>query len=326
MSRIVVVGASQGGIQALHKLIGGLPEAFRAPILIVQHIGASKSILPSILNEVDGTRAAFGTQGETLREGRIYVAPPDHHMMLTDGQLKLTHGPRENWARPAIDPLFRSAAFHYGPDVIGIVLSGGLNDGTAGLYEIKRRGGIAVVQTPAEAEAPDMPSSALKNVAVDYCVPVAEMPRLLMRLAGEPSQQRSLLVRGSYAMSQDKIVGPSAQTCPECGGAMREESVGNLLRFRCHIGHVMTAEVLAMTQLERLQENLSAALRGLNERAALCREIARKHEVRGDHATAARWMEAAHEAERREGVVKTLVDKDWEHPEASAEPLEGAAE
>jgi len=325
VARIVVIGASQGGILALHKLIGGLPETFSAPILIVQHIGPSQSMLPSILNDLGGTRAAFGTQGEMLREGRIYVAPPDHHMLLTDGHLKLTHGPRENWARPAIDPLFRTAAYHYGPDVIGIVLSGGLNDGTAGLYEIKRRGGIAIVQTPAEAETPDMPNSALENVAVDYCLRVAEMPRLLLRLVQEPSEQTSLPVRGRTAMNQETFAEPTTQTCPECGGAMREENVGSLVRFRCPIGHVMTTDVLAITQLERLKENLSAVLRGLNERAALCREIAQNQEAKGNHAAAEIWLEAADEAERRERLTRALVDKGWVHPEAAAETLVGEA-
>lgn len=185
MARIVVVGASQGGVRALHALVAALPLEFTAPLLIVQHIGASPSILPSILTKADTRTAAFGQHGERLQEGRIYIAPPDHHMLLRDGTLQLTRGPRENWARPAVDPLFRSAAHHYGPDVIGIVLSGRLNDGTSGLYEIKRHGGIAIVQTPGEAEVDEMPQSALDNVAVDYCLRVAEMPRLLARLTHE---------------------------------------------------------------------------------------------------------------------------------------------
>lgn len=317
MARIVVVGASQGGIEALHTLVGALPGEFVAPLLIVQHIGASESMLPSILNEVDGARAAFAENGETVRDGRIYVAPPDHHMLLNDGKLELTRGPRENWARPAVDPLFRTAAHYYGPDAIGLVLSGRLNDGTSGLYEIKRQGGIAIVQTPAEAEAPEMPQSALNNVAVDYCLPVAEMPRLLMRLTGDTAKQRSPLSRGVKTMSEEKFAKPSAQTCPECGGAMREENVGNLTRFRCHIGHVMTAEVLASTQLERLENEMSAVLRALNERAALCREIAGKYAAKDNGLAAETWERAAQQAEQREEDAKRLVDAGWVHPEVS---------
>jgi two-component system chemotaxis response regulator CheB len=234
-------------------------------------------------------------------------------MVLGDGRLELTRGPRENWARPAIDPLFRSAALHYGPEAIGVVLSGRLNDGTAGLHEIKHQGGVAVVQTPAEAESPDMPQSALDNVAVDYCLPVAEMPRLLARLSQEPSSKRSWFP-GVTAMPE-RIIEPSAQTCPECGGAMREEKVGTLTRFRCHIGHVMTAEVLASTQLEKLENEISSILRTLNERAALCREIAGKQAVAGNSRAAESWERAAEEAEEREKLARQFVDKKWTHPE-----------
>jgi two-component system chemotaxis response regulator CheB len=238
-------------------------------------------------------------------------------LLVVDGYLELTRGPRENWARPAIDPLFRSAALWYGPDAIGIILTGRLNDGTSGLYEIKRHGGMAIVQTPVEAEAPGMPQSALDNVPIDYCVPVAEMPRLLMRLAAEPSQRRPI-VAGEAAMSQEpQIIQPSAQTCPECGGAMREETIGTLTKFRCHIGHVMTAEILAATQLEVLENNLSSSLRLLNERAALCRDIAEKHLVSGNRRAGQAWIKAADEASLREEGAKKLAEAGWVHPEAA---------
>jgi two-component system chemotaxis response regulator CheB len=185
VAKIVAIGASQGGVRALRILIGGLPPDFPAPVLAVQHIGARESILPSLLNEVAAQNVSFALHREPLVAGRIYIAPPDHHMLVRDGRIALTRGPWENWARPAIDPLFRTAALHYGPDAIGIVLSGRLNDGTAGLLEIKQAGGVAVVQTPREAEAPDMPQSALDRLEVDYCLPVAEMARLLVRLAAE---------------------------------------------------------------------------------------------------------------------------------------------
>jgi two-component system chemotaxis response regulator CheB len=318
MARIVAIGASQGGIQALRALIGGLPPDFQAPILVVQHIGATESILPSLLNDVGALDAAFALDREPLAAGRIYVAPPDHHMLVHDGHIDLTHGPRENFARPAVDPLFRSAASCYGPDAIAVVLSGRLNDGTAGLFEIKRAGGIALVRTPREAEAPDMPQSALDNVAVDYCLPVAEMPRLLVRLAAETSRVTIPSFPGEKQMDQDQTLGrPTAQTCPECGGAMREESAGNMTRFRCHIGHVMSAEVLAATQLEKLENTISTVLRTLNERAALCRDLAQKHQANGNIRAASHWTHAAEEAERREKLAQELVRADWKHPEAA---------
>ena len=318
MARIVAIGTSQGGVQALRVLVGGLPEDFPAPVLTVQHIGA-QSLLPVILNDVGSLAAAFALESEPLIAGRIYVAPSDYHMLVNDGRIELTRGPRENWARPAVDPLFRSAALFYGPDAIGVVLSGRLNDGTAGLFEIKRFGGVAIVQTPHEAEAQDMPQSALDNVAVDYSLPVAEMPRLLQRLAKETSQERIPFTRGVRVMNhqEQKLDQPTAQTCPECGGAMREESLANLTRFRCHIGHVMTAEVLAATQLDLLENNISTVLRSLNERVALCRDLAAKHQDRGNLRAAEIWSRAAAEAEHREKAAQDLVGAEWMHPEAA---------
>lgn len=208
MAKIVVIGASQGGVQALRILMRGLASDFAAPLLVVQHIGASQSILPSILNDGGGPRAAFALHGETLAPGRVYVAPPDHHMLVNGGRIELTRGPRENWARPAVDPLFRSAAHSRGPEVIGIVLTGRLNDGTSGLREIKRLGGIAMIQTPSEAEAPDMPQSALDNVAIDYSVSVSEMPRLLTRLVNDASKPGAPIIQGDVTWGREKSAVP----------------------------------------------------------------------------------------------------------------------
>jgi two-component system, chemotaxis family, protein-glutamate methylesterase/glutaminase len=320
LARIIAIGASQGGVQALRQLLAGLPANFPAPILIVQHIGAAESILPAILADATPLKPAFAIHGEPLLGGRVYVAPSDHHLLVNETWVELTRGPRENWARPAVDPLFRSAAQFYGEDAMGIVLTGRLNDGTSGLYEIKRQGGIAVVQTPREAEAPDMPQSALDHVPVDYCLPVAEMPRLLIRLAAETGASTSF-IRGVQSMPEP-LIKPSAQTCPECGGAMREESAPPLTRFRCHIGHVMTAEVLAGSQLDQLENTLSTVLRTLNERAALCRDIAAKHQAAGNARAAEAWQSAAKQAEDREKAAQALVDLSWVHPEAAGEAAE----
>jgi two-component system chemotaxis response regulator CheB len=318
VDRIVVIGASQGGVLALRALAAQLPSTFPAPILVVVHIGAGHSFLPSILTDAGPLPALHVTGDTALEAGRIYVAPPDHHLVVVDTTAVTSHGPRENWARPAIDPLFRSAAEVFGPRVIGVILTGMLNDGTPGLYEIKRRGGITVVQDPDEAEAPSMPRSALDNVEVDFCVSLAELPALLVRLAGEPP----VAARGETPATPREewtLKAPTAQTCPECGGAMAEEAEGGLSRFRCHIGHVMTAEVLAAAQLEVLESSISVVLRSLNERAALCRELAGKAAARADVEAAADWRRAAEEAERREQAIKGLVRADWNHPEAAAE-------
>ena len=318
MFPIIAIGASQGGVHALKTIVAGLGSGFSSPILVVLHIGASQSILPSILSEADGLAAGFARNGEKIRAGRIFVAPPDHHLLVKDGVLELSRGPRENWARPAVDPLFRSLAFEYGPDAIGIVLSGQLNDGTAGLYEIKRQGGIAIVQTPSSAEAPSMPGSALENVAVDYCMPVAEMPRLLRRLSLERSNiRRPPRPRVPAIKKQGNMERPTALSCSECGGAMREQTIGSITQFRCHIGHMMTAEVLASAQAEILENSLSEIRRLLNERVALCRTIAEQQRAKGNAQVADKWIRTAEDAEARAQMVQPLIDLDWTHPEAA---------
>lgn len=314
MDGIVIIGASQGGVLALRQLVAKLPPRFPAPVIAVVHVGSGPSVLPSILNDLGGLPASHARQGATLEAGHIYIAPPDRHVLVVDGNLELTHGPRENWARPAVDPLFRSAAEAYGPGAIGIVLTGRLNDGSAGLYEIKRRGGIAIVQEPSEAEAPSMPESVLLNVDVDYRLPISEMAGVLLQLlkdmAAKPSYKKNA---GDQKMAE--ITTPTAQTCPECGGAMAKEQLGKMTRFRCHIGHVMSAEVLAATQLEKLAADLAAAQRSLNERAALARSLAAKQEAQGNTETAAQWQAAGTQAEKLEEAIRQMVKTDWIHPE-----------
>jgi two-component system chemotaxis response regulator CheB len=297
-----------------------LPHDFPAAVLIVLHIGPSRSILPSILGDAAAMEATHARHGELIEPGHIYIAPPDRHLLVGVHGLELSRGPRENWARPAIDPLFRTAAEIYGPDVVGIVLSGRLNDGTAGLYEIKRRGGIAIVQDPREAEAESMPRSAFENVPVDYCLPVVEIPTLLVRLVRERAKARLAAEEvGMQQMQQKASSRPVALTCPECGGAMREETVGNLTRYRCHTGHTLTAEIMAAAQVEDIEKDLGAVLRALNERVELCSDMAAKGQASGNQAVAEMWQRAAEEAAARESDLKRLLAIAWTHPEASAE-------
>jgi two-component system chemotaxis response regulator CheB len=180
---VVVIGASVGGIGALRKLAAGLRREIPAALLVVQHIGRCASELPQMLGQAGPLPAAHAVQGEPIRPGWICVAPPHHHLVLHAGRTRLTRGPRENWARPAIDPLFRSAAKEYGRRVIGVILTGLLNDGSAGLRAIRAAGGLAVIQDPADAVAPDMPRNALRHAGADYRVRLAEIPELLVRLA-----------------------------------------------------------------------------------------------------------------------------------------------
>jgi two-component system chemotaxis response regulator CheB len=179
---IVVIGASYGGVEAMEKLFTDLPSQIPAAFVAVLHVGPYPSQLPSILNRHSFLHAHFAKQGELIRPGEIYVAPPDHHLLVRRSHVTLSRGPRVNWSRPAIDPLFASAAKIYGARVIGVLLTGRLNDGTAGLYEVKRHGGITIVQDPSDAISPGIPASALKHVAVNHCVALAVMPRILFQV------------------------------------------------------------------------------------------------------------------------------------------------
>jgi two-component system, chemotaxis family, protein-glutamate methylesterase/glutaminase len=192
---IIVIGASTGGVEALRTLAAGLPHDIPAALCVVQHIGQHSSYLPELLVRAGSLPAGHAVQDEVLRPGRIYVAPPDHHLMLMDGFTRLTRGPRENWARPAIDPLFRSAADAYGARVVGVILSGALNDGTAGLHAVRAAGGTAVVQHPADAACADMPVSALRHAGADYCVPLRDMPKLLSEIANDITSKAPLRKR-----------------------------------------------------------------------------------------------------------------------------------
>jgi two-component system chemotaxis response regulator CheB len=180
---IIVIGASMGGVEALQRLAVELPRDLPAAICVVQHIGRYTSQLPELLGRSGPLPALHARRGDAIRPGHIYIAPPDHHLLLNNGRVRLTRGPRENWARPSIDPLFRSAARTYGPLVIGVILTGMLNDGTAGLRAVRDAGGVAVVQEPADAVAPDMPTSALRHAGADFRIPLAQMPQLLAGLA-----------------------------------------------------------------------------------------------------------------------------------------------
>jgi len=236
---IIVIGASAGGVEALKALIAGLPANLPAALFVVLHIPAqSPSLLPEILSRAGRLAATHAADGAPIRRGQIYVAPPDQHLLVERGRLRVVRGPRENRYRPAVDPLFRTAALAYGPRVVGVILTGALDDGTAGLLAIKQRGGVAVVQDPAEALYSGMPRSALEHVAVDYCMPLAEIAPLLARLIGEPTQEEGMYpmpeeleqeVRLAEidiaALTDDEHPGtPSAFSCPECGGVLIKDS------------------------------------------------------------------------------------------------------
>ena len=320
MKKIIVMGASKGGVAALRTIVRALPKDFDAPMLVVQHVG-DESMLPSVLNDVSALPARHAKDGDLIEAGQILVAPPNHHMLVTDGGVELTRGPRENWSRPALDPLFRTAAAAYGEAVIGVVLTGRLNDGTAGLFEIKRLGGVAIVQEPSEAEAPSMPQSALANVAIDHRLPLRKIAGCLLHLVDQAEHDENQTSHGSSMREFAAALGdtPLAPSWPECGGVMREDHLGPIMRFRCHIGHRMTAEVLAAAQSLVLENQLAACLRLLKERAELCRDIARKEERRGDTEARDAWASAAQQAQVQAEKLRPLTEAEWRHPEAPRE-------
>ena len=319
---IVVIGASAGGVDAVGRLVATLPADFDAALFVVLHIGAHRSELPDLLNRQTKLRASHPRNGELLRRGHIYVAPPDHHMVIEHGGvIRLKKGPRENWARPSVDQLFRSAARAYGADVVGIILTGGLNDGTAGLFEIKQRGGTTIVQHPDDAADAGMPRSALQHVAVDHCLRLHDIPALLTRLiagtnpgTADTAPTPEAVEAGSKEMTADyKLDDPVAVTCPDCGGALRRTELGTLTQFRCHIGHVYTAEVMVAAQFAAMEWALEAAMRSLSERGELCRQMADRSRT-DDASLATHWTTAMEEAKERTGMLRQLLEKEWTHP------------
>jgi two-component system chemotaxis response regulator CheB len=316
---IIVVGASSGGLTVLRTLVGGLSGELPAAICVVQHIGNHASNLPTLLKAVGRLRVVEAEDGCPIETGTVYVAPPSQHLAVGPGHLHLTHGPRENFARPAVDPLFRSAAEHFGPRAIGVILTGQLNDGTAGLYEIKRRGGLAVVQDPDDAEYPGMPQSAVDHVTVDYRVLASDLPGLLEALAIQSARSSPSFGPRAYESevmaSQRSDDHPVAFTCPECGGALRRSELGTIVKLDCHIGHSMTVEALAAGQFSEMEKGLEASLRRMNERMELCRQMVEQaHALRDEH-QARNWQTALRQTEERARLVDRLLRETWLQPQ-----------
>ena len=317
---IVVVGASAGGVEALVELTRSLPDNLPAALFVVLHVPSTgTSALPDILSRQGRLSAAHAKDGEPIETGRIYVAPPDHHVLLRTGHVHLARGPRENGHRPAVDPLFRSAAREYASRVIGVVLSGALDDGTAGLAAIKHRGGLAVAQEPTDALYPGMPGSAMANVPVDHVSPAASMGALLARLTREPAAEVpgpapadmnvEVEVEG---FSLEAIEGehpgkPSGFSCPDCNGVLWEIEDQGLERYRCRVGHAWSPESLLTHQSEGLEAALWIALRSLEERAALAKRLAEPARRRGHLITATRFEEQASEAQQAARLVRNLL-------------------
>ncbi|HEY0606776.1 MAG TPA: chemotaxis protein CheB [Herpetosiphonaceae bacterium] len=322
---IIVVGASAGGVEALTMLVRDLPADLPAAVFIVLHIPAqSPSLLPSILNRAGPLIAAHPEDKTRIEHGRIYVAPPDHHLLVEEGLVRVVRGPKENRHRPAVDPLMRTAARAYGPRVVGVILTGSLDDGTAGLQAIKTRGGIAVAQDPDEALYPSMPRSAMENVAVDYCLLLSEIAPAVVRLAGEEAADDASFPVPRGMELESRIVGmdmdalqneerpgtPSVFSCPECNGVLYEMHDGDLTRFRCRVGHAFSAETMLAEQAEELETALWMALNTLEESASLSRRMMQNSLERGHTMIAQRFEEKVHEAEQRAEVIRQVLLKE----------------
>jgi two-component system chemotaxis response regulator CheB len=314
---IIVVGASMGGVEALTTLAAGLPPDLPAAVFVVLHTTARPSFLPDILRRAGNLPVAEVSDGGVIQAGRIYVAPAGHHLLVARAHMHVVEGSRENGFRPAIDPLFRSAARAYGRRAIGVVLSGMLDDGTAGLLTIKARGGLAVVQDPAEALAPSMPKSALAYVAVDYTVSLAEMGPLLARLAAKATRRTmedgdmetapEFGAERPFDEINDHVGIPTRFSCPECNGVLSELREGTLLRFRCQIGHTYSPQSVLAAQTAATQRALSSAVTTVNERGILLRRLALEADERQDHLASRRFEARARDAEERLSQMNHLL-------------------
>ncbi|MDO7877476.1 chemotaxis protein CheB [Hymenobacter sp. ASUV-10] len=289
---LIVIGTSAGGMPALVRLIGQLPGSLPAAVLVVQHLAPDSlgAYLVDRLAHHTTLLCHLAQDGTPIEPGHLYLAPPDHHLLVKDNRLLVTKGPHENHYRPAADALFRSAAVYYGERVIGVVLTGMLHDGTAGLDFIKRCGGRAVVQDPHDAEFDSMPQSAIRHVAVDYTVPLDAMGALLQQLVQAPIAPAAPVPADlqTEAAIAERVVGSTEAvqqigrlaplSCPDCGGTLWEMQQGNILRFRCHTGHAYTADGLLLKSQHQLEETLWVALRTMEERKNLLTSMASRGE------------------------------------------------
>ena len=324
IDRIVVVGASAGGVESLIALASSLPPDLNVAVFVVMHVSPNHvSKLPEIMGRNGAFRARHPKDGERFEPGWIYVAPPDHHLMIERDRVIVTRGPKENRNRPSVDALFRSAAYYYREQVIGIVLSGALDDGTSGLWNIKRMGGIAITQELSECIVDSMPTSAMQQVQVDFSVSAFKMGDLLYRLIQEntrmepPSSEREHQRMGlevSVAADDDafekgimEIAAPSTFACPECHGVLLEIKEGKRTRFRCHTGHAYSSSALLSELTESVDDSYWKAMRGLEEVAMLLEKTGKELEDEGQADAAELFRAQASQAREQALKVRSTL-------------------
>jgi two-component system chemotaxis response regulator CheB len=320
---IIVIGASAGGIEALTLIARALPRGFPASLFVVCHFPpGGKSVLPDILSRAGPLLAVHPNDGDLFYPGHIYVAPPDRHLVLEPGgRMRLTRGPRENHNRPAVDPLFRSAARHYGDRVIGVVLTGSLYDGAAGLLAVRGAGGLAVVQDPRDARVAAMPLNATQIAGADRVVRAADLAALLVELVQgpltaergdavmDPMEQMPEVVHETFdrQVRNERNGDVSVFTCPECGGALWQVAQAGLTQFRCHVGHAYNGEALLAEQSEALEAALWTAVRTFKEKVVLGRQLAAQERAKGEAKLADRFEEQAAQAAEYANLIQRHV-------------------
>lgn len=322
---IIVLGASAGGVQALCKVVECLPPGLPAAVFVVLHLMPhGHSMLPAILERSGCLPASHPSDGEVIRPGRIYVAPPDRHLAIKDGHIHLSRNASENGYRPAIDVLFRTAARSHGSRVVGVVLTGNLDDGTAGLAAIKKCGGIAIVQDPQDADYPSMPESAIANVQVDYVLPADEIgPRIdeILRQprpvpavdCGDVEEEPDAMGTSKNEEEGESARGvPAGLICPDCGGSLFERPGEHPLHFRCRTGHAYSPESLLAKQNDSLEAAFWAALRSLEENIALSRRMEKRSRERGKLQACEAYRKRAEAAERHAALMRKVLEKGGE--------------
>jgi two-component system, chemotaxis family, protein-glutamate methylesterase/glutaminase len=328
---VIAIGASEGGVEALGRLVRELPADLPAAVLIVLHVGPT-SRLAEVLAKSSRMPVADALNGQALELSRIYVAPPGHHLLVHENHMLLRRGPRENLSRPAIDPLFRSIACSYGGSAIAVVLTGNLSEGTAGLRAIKTCGGTCIVQDPNEAIVPDMPLSALRAVDVDHCLPIAAMPDILVRLAGSkagptptiPTSTRlevAIAAQELGEMNTAQTLGElSVFVCPECQGQLWEIEDGPITRYRCHTGHAFSEEIMMEAQTSDAERILWTLLRSHQQRAEFARRAAVRERARKKSALAVQLQQRAIEYDADAKLVERFIHEWHSAPRSSLRP------
>lgn len=324
---IIVVGTSAGGVEALLSFVKSLPPRLQATVFVVLHLSPfSDSNLPHILSRSGSLPAEHAKDGDKIERGKIYVAPPDHHLILEKGnKIAVKKGPKENRFRPSVDALFRSAALVHGPRVIGVVLSGLLDDGTSGMWNIKQHGGITIVQNPDDALFPSMPQNVMQYMDVDHVLPASGIGSLLTMLSAEKAPKRPDRTKEEMERLKMEVVIATCDhafemgilnmgqlttfSCPECKGALVSISEGEMIRFRCHTGHAYTTSTLLAGVTSQVEEKLGEAMQGLEATDMLLQQIASHYQKNNQTASAKLFQQKASELAARARAIKEFVFK-----------------